>query len=323
MKIILTTSLIKLKQKSFGRLLINESFMKKHKLYIMVLGVDPKFEVIMEYLDKIPVDIEVYLDIDLNEYCDYPGFDDFIGKYNFHTLLDFSIESDDDLGDNFIFAYNKSCSFADVLPGLKDDLLIARRLVNGVAIAKDQTSDNFIELKNSRYYVPTTDDILAEDWVDDNLTLYPTTLYMDSDFNTCKMYFNLYESKANLPLSNLFYTITGHKNYSTSDGYKKTLYISKFKDDFIIMSNILNKIIEINNDRCKESTIEVFDPMQDVVNSYHFNIKHIDDHYGVSNYTSILINTDNYSEEEIKVLLDAHVTKDTEYCLFSYRELFN
>ena len=63
--------------------------------------------------------------------------------------------------------------------------------------------------------------------------------------------------------------------------------------------------------------------MQDVVNSYHFNIKHIDDHYGVSNYTSILINTDNYSEEEIKVLLDEHVTKDTEYCLFSYQELFN
>lgn len=312
-KFILTDSIADIQTLSSGQFHIDNDFMDKIDTRIIVIGDNANFDVlhnsiIKKELDSVlradedNINYSIYTHLDLTNYNSAIGYDDFIANNEINPLEDYFIQYDNYA--DYIFSKEQPMAFADILHGLKNDLMVAHRLENGTSICVNQSTGEFIT-EYGKVYNLTSDDILADDWINSSYTLYPTTIKYDPDNSMCKMYFDLHDSKYILPYSEIFYFIThGKTAYWYSRFHDEEIIIfTKYKDRFNFFKSVLNKIVELNLIKTKVSSIEVFDPSLPVQNE----ILKINDkkYFDIHNYNieakklRIIIDGDSYTQDEI------------------------
>lgn len=312
-KFILTDSLADLQRLSSGRFYADTDFLSNTSTRVIVIGSKPNFDTldksIQKELDSVLLSRDdelvhhIYSAVDLEKYAECDGFGEFIfNNSEINPIEDYYIQYEDYA--DYIFAKEKPMAFADVLHGLKNDLLIAHRLSKGISICASQTDNEFLTESGTSYNL-TSEDILADDWINSSYTLYPTTVKYDKDNSMCKLYYDLHDTKSHLPYSDLFYFITHGKDYfsHTRYGRDEIFIITRLKDRFNFFNSLLNNIVKMNATKTIGSTIELFDPSLPVENQL-LNVadKTFFDQYGYSIDSSrlmLIIDSDTLSQEDI------------------------
>lgn len=266
MRIIITETLSSLINKSSSLFRPTQEYYKENNLGVLLVDSSRKdfIKTILLQLTDIQDGSDIYLDLDMHSCTHLDGWIELIGTYNIHYLINFQ-----DVNDQHIFQHYEATTFDDVMRDL-NDLGIVHRLKDGKSICK--LNDGQLVYTDSLNTVQlTSEDIFANDWVNYNYTLYPTSVSYDQLTRTIRIDSNLYNSFDELPFAEVIKSVLAYKNRNNPNKLN-ILYRSASKDDFNVVTSIIGTILDNMAIKTVSKKLDIFEANItefDTVNFFH------------------------------------------------------